>query len=204
MKFTVLTPLTRFSLIPKLKANLRQFDIEWRPILHAPVGDLDETWIRPFYVGDVPPGIDPPYWKLNRIIEDGLDEDRWYAVLCDDDLYEPLFFDDLTGLATDIAVVSMMRGHNVPPRETNRHPTSPLRAAASNMKRCRVGLQQLIVRGRMLRSLRYTGTSGIADGLMAEQLFAQYPEQITYYPDVYVLFNALEPGRYAFLPEGTL
>jgi hypothetical protein len=99
-----------------------------------------------------------------------------------------------------IVVVSMLRGQHVPTWAANGHlhPTSTLRAEPAAMRPGGVGVEQYFVMGEIFRQADFKlERAAICDGLVAEWLAATYGDEIRYEPELYVLFNRLEPGRWA-------
>jgi len=62
------------------------------------------------------------------------------------------------------------------------------------MRRFFVGLEQIILTGRVAQIVRFENNV-YGDGMLAEELFKS-KNNITYVPEAYVLFNYLEPGRW--------
>lgn len=187
MKFAVVTPFSRFGNGDILIKHLEPFGIIWHPV----VRDKDlhkqgwaEEWIRPLIYVDALT-FDVCYAKLNDFIASGLIEnDVYYSFLNDDDFYEPGFFDKIRERCSGqepVIVVSMKTGNN-----------STLIADRKTMSEGFVGLEQLIIRGDILKGLRFAEDSHSADGKMA----AQVAGGAKYLPDVFVLFNYLELGRW--------
>ncbi len=138
----------------------------------------------------------------NEFFNSGLDPEIQYMVLCDDDSVEEGFFDKIPN--EDVVLVSMKRSD----RAINHvvwddwekqmghweNTIDILVADPKNLRLGAVGGEQLIVKGKILRDFRY-GLSNVGDGKMVLQIAQEYP--ITYLPNVFVLFNFFEDGRYA-------
>lgn len=118
---------------------------------------------------------------FNKFINEGLDDETQYMILCDDDFVEEGLFDKVPD--EDVVVVSMDRGLDV------------LRARPEMMSIGRVGGEQVIIKGKVLKNYRY-GLSNVGDGEMIEQMVAN-GEKFTYVPDAHILFNYLEEGRHS-------
>jgi hypothetical protein len=105
-------------------------------------------------------------------------------------------FDAISRCDEDVVVVSMKRGHNIPvdaiPRQQYGNDT--LIACLGNMRIGGVGGEQMFVKGRIFKTLRFDLNSYQCDGIMAEHLRDRY--QIRYEPELYCLFNYYEPGRW--------
>lgn len=209
----VITPFSRVENKDKLIKHLAPFNIQWYPIIYnvqilkdIPFLDFNRKWIHPVIVERSPhESIQHPYYKINRFLDTQTVKDLdYYSFLCDDDFYGEDFFDKIMrkkeGLTNKprlglfMTVVSMKRGLHTPKNGIVKHHTNTLIAAKENMKVGKVGLEQLIIRGDILRNLRFLNYSA-ADGLMAEML-EKYVPDVVYLSDVYVLFNYLEVGRW--------
>jgi hypothetical protein len=199
----IVTAYSRPENIPLLYAHLRDEDVIWHPIVGDipwPVGYAGD-WIEPYQV-ELPAGVDPFAFKMNAFIQSApiVDSDR-YAILNDDDLYAPGLLVRIERMADPVVVVSMLRGDAVPANGWQ-HPTFPLIAAPENVRVGRIGAEQYFVKGEIFKQLRFSlDRPDCCDGLAAEWLKANYP--IRYEPDLYVLFNRLEPGRWAVDHEDT-
>lgn len=138
---------------------------------------------------------------FNRFIDDGLDDETQYMILCDDDFVEEGFWDKIPN--EDVVVTSMKRndtkvnhifwddfqkriGHWI-------YDYDVLTAKPEEMKIGRVGGEQLILKGKILKHYRY-GDNPEGDGEMIMRVLADHAP--TYVPDAYVLFNYLEDGRF--------
>lgn len=191
----ILTPFSRKENKQLLTDHLRSFDIDWYPIIHEDI-EFNEDWTYPFRV-PLPEGVDPCYYKVNYFLDNHcLMPDEYYGVLCDDDFYEKDFFRKLNEhLGPTVLIVSMKRGlHERKEQGKLIHPISTLTASVDNMRLEHIGIEQMFIKGWLLKKLRFLNFSG-ADGYMAEFL-AKHIKDIKYIPDAYVLFNWLEKGRW--------
>ena len=198
MEFSVITPFSRFENKDILIDHLKQFDITWYPILYENY-DWGKSWIKPF-ICKLIKTKEIPYAKYNSFIESGLIEDNtYYSFLNDDDFYEPDFFDKirLCFPTEQVIVVSMQRGNNTIHYENilRNHPTYTLPAAPQNMKECTVGIEQLIIKGSLLKTLKFDEDCSTADGKLAREL-KESGIDIRYLPDVFIWFNYLEKNRW--------
>ena len=107
--------------------------------------------------------------------------------LNDDDFVEDGFWNKIPN-KYDVVFVSMKRGDH-----TTHHGHSTLEAKKENIFCGQVGLEQYIVKGKILNNYRFD-INYVADGLLAEKLVL-YEDKI-FLPDVFVLFNYLEDGRW--------
>jgi hypothetical protein len=200
----VVTPFSRPNNARVLVDHLERQGVAltWHPLVGSVEFPWDclREWVRPLRV-DVPAGCDPFCYKLRAFVESGRIEDgERYGVLCDDDLYDEGLLGAVAGMDEPIVVVSMLRGHSVPAHSTNGylHPTWTLTAAAEMMRPGGVGLQQCFVMGEIFREAAFDlERAEYCDGLVAEWMAREYEGEIRYEPELYVLFNRLEPGRWA-------
>lgn len=147
----------------------------------------------------IPNFKDPAYAKINWFINyHEIIDDDYYQILMDDDALPKGFFEATSRIEGDIVVFSMKRGNKVPleATELRAHPTYPLIARPSNMIPCEVGLQQIRFKGSIFKTI-VCDDHPYADGRVAEK-FARGPQymDIVYIPDIYILFNYLEPNRW--------
>ncbi len=195
---TVVTPFRRIENLPYLEKILKD-KVNW-VILQAkdePVVDVPWATVKQYEVAK-----DQRSNRLfNAFISEGLEPETQYMILCDDDSVEEGFFDMIPD--NDVVCVSMKRSD----RAINHvvwsdyekqlghweNSVDVLIADPKNMHPGAVGGEQLIMKGKALRNFRY-GLSNIGDGQMAVKVAEEYP--ITYLPDVFVLFNYFEDGRY--------
>lgn len=176
--------------------------VTWHPLVGdvALPWDCLRAWVRPMQV-DVPEGRDPFCYKLRAFVASGeIADGERYGVLCDDDLYEDGLLAAVAEMSEPIVVVSMLRGHRVPAQAANGHlhPTSTLTAAREMMRVAGVGMQQCFVMGEIFRRIEFDlERAAYCDGLAAAWLAETFGESIRYEPERHVLFNRLEPGRWA-------
>jgi hypothetical protein len=198
MKFVVITPFKRYQNRNILTNHLRDFNIIWNPIVDDREWVLwynSEDWIFPFVYKTEGLEGDQGNIRINKFIENGLEDETYYSFLCDDDFYEKDFFDKIFRATPkeDVIIVSMKRGDY---GDCNGKPTHILPAAPQNISECWVGLEQLVVKGKVLKKLRLEINNPHADGKMIREL-KESGIPIKYLMDTFVLFNYLEKGRYA-------
>lgn len=199
MQLTVIIPFSRIKFINFYVALLLHFKhnailvIDNKEILEK-LPQLPEN-IEILFVENQPPETDVCYWKINQAIEKKVQDNTYYSILMDDDAIEQSMMGIIP--VKDITIVSMKRGNNIPPtvNPVNAHPTNTLIAHPSNMKVGHIGAEQMIIKGSLLKTLRFNEKSPYADGEMAEYLHKNFTD-IDYQPDRYILFNYLEKGRY--------
>lgn len=181
MGIHVVTPFSRPQNITALVENLRPSNVQWWPLCHEKTQFPDEQWIHPQLIKYPDEWVATGgicYSKTNSYIERGLFDDDMYAVLCDDDLYEPGFFDKIRAIRGDVIVSSMRLPDG---RE--------LVGAPQNCFPSRVGFEQLIIRGRIFKNYRYENHCQ-ADGRLIRQVTTEHPTQFA--TDAFVLFNKLQ------------
>ena len=191
----VVTPFSRPENTERMVELLVDQRVLWHPLMDGGVEfPVKADWIQPLDCGPAFHDIRDCYGKLNTYIEQGgiVATDR-YCVLNDDDAYPRGFMDRLRELDQPVVICSMKRGQFTPPSFFN-HPTFTLVANPDHMIRGMVGLEQVLMLGSVFGDVRYPLLPD-GDGHLAEHLF-HTREDIHYEPDLYVLFNYLEPGRW--------
>jgi len=198
--YHVLTPLHRIENAGKMLKMLEPQKVNWHVVM-----DVDEPfdlrfrrqWVHHYLCNTE--GVE--FWarcnfSLNFAmgLMDWRDNDR-YCFLNDDDAVEPGFFDKVDTADGEVVAVSMLRGNKTPDgvAAERAHGTNELVAAPENMKVGFVGVEQLIVSGRILRQCRLP-IHICGDGQMIEYITQTNP--VTYLPEAKVWFNYFEPGRW--------
>lgn len=200
-KITVITPFQRRENI-QLLADILKGKANWIVLVDdESLLNAFPEWVTVKKYDKPRDGICKSNSLINTFISEGLDKETQYMILCDDDSVEDGFFDKIPD--EDVVCVSMKRGDKEVQyvewidyeKQQGRWilGIDVLTAAPENMKIGRVGGEQLIIKGKILRDYRY-GLSNIGDGQMAARVAEE--KKITYMPDAYVLFNYFEDGRY--------
>ena len=207
--FNVITPLARYGNVPELINNLKHQKITWIVI-------TDDDNDTPFEVSEsfiehyICPNKDVDFWarcnySINWFIENQhIHDDEYYCILNDDDSYDDTFFESLRRevektntkiYPNDLIITSMKRGHFIPDglHPSRRHPPYTLYAVPEKMHPCGVGVEQFFIKGKHLKNHRLPLTVH-GDGELITELVRNY--KTLYLPDLYVLFNYLEPGRW--------
>ncbi len=195
---TVVTPFSRKENIDLMSNHLKG-KCNWIVLID------DESLVFPEWVTvkkyKKPEGKYVSNKLINEFIRGGLKDETQYMILCDDDHVEEGFFEKIPN--EDVVCVSMKRSDT--PRKyivwddwynligTIKEGLDVLIASPENMKIARVGGEQLIVKGKVLKDYRY-GMSNVGDGEMILKVIEEHVP--TYVPDAYVLFNYLEDGRF--------
>jgi hypothetical protein len=203
--FHVITPLVRFENMKTLIEMLRPQQVQWNVITdednptHFP---WKEDWISHF----ICPNRSIEFWarcnySINWFLENNqLEKEDYYCILNDDDGYEENFFHKLrvkvgSNNTPDLMITSMKRGYQVPPYLplVKQHPTTTLMATPENMRVCSVGVEQFFIKGKHFQNHRLPLTP-YGDGELIVELVQTY--NTLYLPQLFVLFNYLEPGRW--------
>lgn len=204
-KIHIVTALSRLNLVSSLIKHYRGMDIIWHPVMFMDESvKVDRTiydynWIQPHIIHSTfePNMFTNGYRKKNAFIDEFfIANEDYYCILDDDDMVEEATINAVKFMDDDVIFVSMKRGHHIPsnvPKE-RQYPISTLEARADNVGLGRIGQQQYIVKGKIFKKLNFDINSHCADGLMAIWLRENY--EITYQPQLYVLFNYFEEGRW--------
>lgn len=194
-RYHVVTPFTRFENLVVFACMLREFGVMWHPVFNddLPFRLAENDWIEPWFAARAPEGWNRGNWAFNWFLDHGsiLDRSR-YLLMPDDNFYEPGFFDKLEEREGELLICSMKRGHQIPPGGTP-YGTDTLVAVPGNMHVGGVGGEQLIVSGRLLKTVRFGPNHGSDGQVIAALCQAHKPE---FLPEAYVWFNYLEPGRW--------
>jgi hypothetical protein len=141
--------------------------------------------------------VDSCYSKINYFIEtQKINDEDYYCMMGDDDSIEDNVFEEIRKEHADVVFVSMKRGHYTPTDvpEVNQHPTNTLWARPEYIKVGTVGLEQMFIKGRVLKRLKMNDQTPYGDGELAVHLKQNY--QVTYREGLFVLFNYFQPGRW--------
>jgi len=209
MTINVITSLARPQNISDILNHLKDKNV----ILHIITDDdanFEVTFSEPWVKHYVCPNKGSDFWvrchsALNWFFENHIsDDETYYCVMNDDDGYEDEFFNKLiksinqsnaNNQSNDLIICSMLRGDQIPNNviPVRRHPTNTLYALPTNMKIGRVGLEQFIAKGKILKKHKIPLTT-CGDGELIVKLTSEY--NALYLPELYVKFNYFEPGRW--------
>ena len=198
-KLTLLMPFSRINSIHFYISLLKS--INFKAILIIDNQEILEKlpqlpeYMEILFTENQPVKTDVVFWKINQAIEKKVKDNVYYSVLMDDDSISKSMQNIKP--KKNITIVSMKRGYRTPAvsNPLKAHPAHTLYAHPSNMKIGQIGAEQIILKGDLLKNLRFNEKSHTADGEMAEYLYKVYPD-IDYQPHRYILFNYLEKGRY--------
>lgn len=194
----------RQHLLKTQEHYLEKHNIEWIPICDSvdikAFANNSKKWIRPVLVPPLRIPGDQVYKKFNDFIEkENIIDEDYYGFMGDDDAYEPGFFDVIREQKSKVVIFSLSRGNAIPADAPpqGRHPTSALIMDGPwNVKVCNIGIIQYIVKGSVLREMRFNNSDPADDGRFAEELVRRYPNDISFLSTMFAFGNYLEPGRY--------
>ncbi len=184
----VITPFSRAHLWYSQVEQLLTKNVQWHPIVVADalIPDYAQLhWIHPHLVTFTEKDVfDICYAKLQHWLDTAqIIDDDYYVFMCDDDGYTPNFFDQLRSCSADVVWVTVYG------RTIVQNPSPP------NLRVGSCGLRSYCVKGRVAKQMRFDQTQRCADGLMAMWLHANVDSQ-AWRPDMIVLYNYFEPGRW--------
>lgn len=201
--YNVLTPLYRVENLRKLIPMLEKQDVQWHVIYDQDTPfriGFDQPWIHSY----VCPNNETTFFtRCNYAINWFLNsyppiEDQRYQILNDDDALEDDFIDKIDLHAGEVIIPSMERGARTPPgvQPERAHGATKLWAAPENVHIGGVGVEQIIISGRLLNGpppirlpLHICG-----DGMMVEWTYKTYGAEFA--PECNVLFNFYEKDRW--------
>lgn len=182
-RYNVITPFSRWGNLKALVAMLEPENVQWHLIVdaHMPQMVFPQSWIHVLHGRPPPPGFFIGHWMLNMFLDHvPIEDDEYYVLMTDDDYFEPGFFGKLSSYTDDILICSMKRSGD------------KLMAAPGNIGIGHVGLEQLIIKGRLLKQYRINGFYE-ADGAFIVQLYQEHPEKFRFVPEAVCFFNFLPP-----------
>lgn len=192
----ILTPFSRTENLVELGNSIKETGAHWH--LLSVEGEFKlpplGTWVTQHFFKPPAEGHFIGHHLCNEFIELGLEPEDRYMTLTDDDGLEPGFFKNLEPYPDDIIVVSMQRS-NVPTVGDGGGPFDTLVAHPRNMKVGSCGLEQIVIKGKVLQNYRL-GARYEADGDLIEKLWAERQSSIRFVPDVKVYFDRLPPGAW--------
>ena len=193
-KVHIVMPFSRKDMLPKLLKIYGKNPLHLLMFENQYV-DWDAEWAKPIIVNPCPPSEDYCYYKINQFIKTQKIEDNdYYWCMCDDDSIESNVISKLKKMKDDVVFISMKRGYQIPAACKYQHPTTTLIAKPENVRVNVFGIQQMVVKGKIFKTLKFDTQKSNADGWMGIYLKEHYP--VHYEPDLFVLFNYFEPGRW--------
>jgi hypothetical protein len=166
-------------------------------IFENQVFECSSDWPIPIIVSYQKVKEDICYHKINQFIKTNIIvDDDYYWCMCDDDSIEDGVLSAIENMNNDITFISMKRGDAVPEGLPllSQHPTNTLYANPESICIGGIGLEQMIIKGKIFKKLLFNVRSHTADGQMAMFLKDRYP--IKYEPNLFVLFNYFQEGRW--------
>lgn len=199
--YNVITPLARFDNLRKLIPMLDAQNVHWHCITDddLPFQPMfQQSWIHHY----VCPNRETTFFtRCNAAINWFLDthppiEDQRYCILNDDDAYEDDFFSKIDLHEGEVIIPSMERGSRTPAgvQAERAHGATKLWAAPENVHIGGVGVEQLVISGRLLRGIRIP-LHICGDGMMIEWTYKTHGAEFA--PECNVLFNFFEEGRWS-------
>ena len=189
MKYNVITPFSRWGNFRPLRDMLAPQNVNWHLLIDRDMPSLSfaESWIKAHHGRPPPPRFFIGHWLLNLFLDhQEIHDDEYYVLLTDDDYYEADFFAKLAKYTADVVMVSMRRAGDM------------LWATPGNMRTCHVGLEQMVIKGSLLKQYRINGFYE-ADGDLITRIWAAHSDKFVFAPEVVCYFNFLPPagnGRY--------
>lgn len=190
----IVMPFSRAHLKDKLLALYQ--DVILHPIVFEDQNiEWDSENVKPLVVPSCNENI--CYYKINQFIAtQDINDNDCYWCMCDDDSLEENVIPKIKEMVDDIIFISMKRGQFIPaglPAQSQ-HPINILYATPESVQVCHIGLEQMIVKGHIFKTLTYRTDIEYADGEMAVYLKKNYP--IHYEPNLFAKFNYFEPDRW--------
>jgi len=186
----IITALSRWENLDFYLGHLADKNILWHPIVEGVCEELNRAWILPFYCDNSHDKGNVFYRRLNAFIQEyPIFDDDYYFFMNDDDWMADDVPALLSAYTEDVIFAGMLRGNHPVPG----HPISPL-MPYPGVRAGSIGVEQMILKGRILRTIQFDIQSGMADGIMAEFLQTQHP--VRYAPELVMYFNYLEQGRW--------
>lgn len=207
--FNVITPLSRYENIKSLIQVLEPLNVTWHVITDSDASFrifFDQEWIKHY----ICPNKEVQFWErcnhaINWFLDLGIvQDDQIYCILNDDDAYEPDFFEKIkkakeiaskSNMNSDVIICSMERGHRLPSTAVHprMHPPTKLWAYPENMAVGGVGIEQIILTGKIISKYRLP-LEAAGDGMFIMEILKDH--QPIYVPQANVWFNYFEPERW--------
>jgi hypothetical protein len=189
MKYHVITPFSRFEHIVPLTEMLYHATTDrlvWHPIVDRELKFqlAQSEWVEPMVCPGKVDGWFMGHYKENWFIEHAeiVDTDR-YLVLNDDDAYGTDFFQKIDLVKGDCLICSMRRNSR----------GDLLTAAPYNLLPCKVGGEQIVVTGEILKRFRW-GEDYTGDWDFIKAVTEKYPP--VFVPEAEVFWNYYRPGQW--------
>ena len=182
---TVITALSRPFNLPILQESLEKHNVNWVILSHLiPQADWFKgpipSWAKIIITANW--AVEPLYNKLNAWLNSyNFNEDQWYVFLNDDDLFIDNFWEPIKkAIKEENKLIIASMWHN---------PNEYLKACPENMVETRVGIEQLIIHGSILKNYRFQKAYSQADGELINRITNEHKTK--YVPEAQVAFNCL-------------
>jgi hypothetical protein len=193
----IVMPFSRPHLMKQIIKNYKDSGIILHPIQHENL-EWKEDWIQPIQY-EVHECFDICYDKLNFFKKEfSIIDDDYYWVSGDDDKIDSDLIEKVKKMDHDVIVVSLNTGTDVPTEGSNCN-IGILWAVPENMKRWRLGLSQIIMKGKFFKEAMYKEDTHVGDGEMAAYVKEHY--DVHYEPELFVKHNYYQPGRWERLGD---
>lgn len=160
---------------------LAPMGITWHLIYDYGVAPVhpNKAWIKPMISAPTPLDWHPSSWKDNWFLDHcEIDDLGRYCHLSDDDWYDKDFFSKLDERDSDVLIATMMNG------PTPEGPRTNLWAEPGRVQGGRIGAQQIIVSGYIIRYYRY-GRQYAGDWDFIEAITSNHPYEFVREANVY-------------------
>lgn len=199
MDIHILTPFYRKHLLPTLIKYLKPMNIIWHPVCDPVDIQAFEnnsfSWIKGFLTKPI---TDSAYRKINDFIEAGhiIDSD-YYCCMGDDDMFEPGLFDMVRQQTAKIIFISGSLGDSVPDSVQGGHqPRTLWIKKSSDIITGSIGFAQFIVKGEILKQIKFRLENCYDDGALCMELRDRWPNDYVIMSNWFVFGNYFEKGRY--------
>lgn len=200
MKIHIITPFYREYLSKTLVHYLEPMGIEWYPVC-APgeIMPIKKPWIHALNV-DALVNRQNAWKKVNDFADMcEINDDDYYGFMCDDNMYEPGFFDIIREQTAKIIMFSMYRGDRIPIElsDVPHHATTLHIRGPNDVRPGNIDIMQYIIKGDIFRTHRFDiYDHAYSDGHYAVHLKNEHLKDIVFLPELFALFNYFQPGRY--------
>lgn len=174
------------------------FNDEWEKFPNGSKLLLDEDWITPLLIDRADQGTryDQVKYKIDRGAQKWKGADAFMWPLSDDNILPKTCLERIAsrmqGQTKKVVVVSHKRG-----QRTVFHPHFDLIAHYGSMQAGLVSGEQYWLHFSLMPETCYVNdTHFLHCGFLMEYMLATYPNEFLFLPDIFVPFNALEPGRW--------
>lgn len=188
-KIHLIMPFSRRHLKDKLIQYYEPMDIIIHQIMYKSEKYIDfkRKWVKPCIISDKPSdkSINIGNHAVNCFIKDHeFTDNDYYIITPDDDMFNSDVFNKIKKMDNDIIVISMDRGKLTSYKQM-------LYAEQKYMRVGYVGAEQVFIKGKIFKELKYDDTDCCGDGVVIESLKEKY--DFRYEPKLFVKFNYFNP-----------